>query len=219
LRIRFRMRCSHESRAMSDFTPIHAIDRFIRALGANVILFDDDYATYQKWTDEIRVPPPASCTTAQHYTLLLHEHAHWTGHPTRLNRPNGGRKGDPAYAREEMIAIIATLHLCTFFGLPPFGVPSELNYAQNYLPHIRDDPRAIRFAMREGRRAALYLHQRQGNASISPDQVLFHSVDALAMACFTAMPDTPEPTSPESTRERLRPLIERFGTVPRMRFA
>jgi antirestriction protein ArdC len=206
---------------MNGFVPIPSIDRFIAALGARVIFFESEWATYHFFTDEIRVPPPGSRQTELHYTLLLHEHAHWTGHRSRLARPNGWTMDDPVYAREEITAIVATLHLCAYFGILPFGIAHQVAYAQRYLKNIPEDGEAIRYAFREGRRAVLYLHERQGAGHVISDDVLFRSVDTLAGTCFTVMPP-PKPADVRSApvpRSPLAPLVERFGTVPRVRFA
>ncbi len=37
--------------------------------------------------------------------ILAHEHAHWTGHQSRLDRTFGKKFGDKAYALEELVAL------------------------------------------------------------------------------------------------------------------
>ncbi|PZR47204.1 MAG: hypothetical protein DI537_59715 [Stutzerimonas stutzeri] len=37
--------------------------------------------------------------------MLAHEHAHWTGHQSRLDRTFGKKFGDKAYALEELVAL------------------------------------------------------------------------------------------------------------------
>ena len=140
--------------------------------------------------------------------LLLHEHAHWTGHQSRLARPNGQTMDDPVYAREEITAIVATLHLCAYFDILPFGITHQLEYAQRYLKVIKDDGQAMGYALREGRRAVLYLHERQGAGPVVSDDVLFRSVDTLAATCFSVMPP-PKPADVKRTpvpRSPLAPL-------------
>jgi antirestriction protein ArdC len=202
---------------MPDFTPIPAIDRFTDALGARVIFEKSYTATYTTHTDQIKVSPLGFFHTAQYYTTLLHELAHWTGHPTRLGRTKGKTRDDPLFAREELTAIVANLHLCSFFGLAAYAIPNELAYAKTYLPRVAEDHHALGYALREGRRAALYLHQRQGRSLVRPDDVLSRPVDALAAACFSAM--APQTRPPATAHQPLLPLIEQFGIVPRARFA
>jgi antirestriction protein ArdC len=44
------------------------------------------------------------------YATLAHESAHWTKHPSRLDRDLGRKQwGDEGYAREELVAEIAAL--------------------------------------------------------------------------------------------------------------
>jgi antirestriction protein ArdC len=206
---------------MGNFEPIPAIDRFIQSLGAQITFRESEWATYQSFTDVICVPPPGSRQTELHYMLLLHEHAHWTGHHSRLARPFGLTMDDPDYAREEITAIVATLHLCAYFGILTFGITNQLEYAQRYLPVIAHDNHALSHALSEGRRAVLYLHEQQGARRAFSDDVLFRSVDTLAAACFSVMPPPKPAAVPRSPvpRSPLAPLVERFATVPRVRFA
>jgi antirestriction protein ArdC len=215
------MSAQHGRYAMIEFSPVPEIDRFVDALGANIVYFEADIAYYHFGPDKITTTPRGARQTAQHYTILLHELAHWTGHHTRLRRPFGFRVDQPVFAREEITAIVATFHLCAFFGLPMLGIPNQLGYADNYLPIIKDDSSAMRYALHEGRRAAVYLHEQQGHGPVSLDHVLFHAAEVLAMASFSpmALDAPPPPPKPAVATSPLAPLIERFGTAPRLRFA
>jgi antirestriction protein ArdC len=212
-----KMQTPQDSESMSEFTPNPTIDRFIDALGANIIYFEADIAYYYEGPDKITTTPRGARSTAQHYTILLHELAHWTGHHTRLNRTFGWSWDQPLFAREEITAIVATFHLCEFFGLPMLGVPNQLGYADKYLPIIKDDSNAISYALHEGRRAAIYLHEQQGHGPVFPERVLFHSAEVLALASFSPMAPDPLPQPAPVGTSPLAPLIERFRTVPRHR--
>jgi len=58
------------------------------------------------------VATSTSPATETFYSTLFHEMAHWTGHPSRLNRELSNRFGDDAYAMEELIAELASAFLC-----------------------------------------------------------------------------------------------------------
>jgi antirestriction protein ArdC len=204
---------------MADFTPHPAIDAFVEKLGATILYVEDDMAFYWPFLDLIRVPPRGSCDTPYFYATLLHEHAHWTGHMSRLDRSFGCTEKEFVYAREELTAIVATLHLCAYFGLPHLSWADQIGYADRFIPTVQGDAAAIRYALCEGRRAALYLHESQDNGPPVPEAVLFQSVDALAVARFSAMLPPKELAPAPAARSPLAPLIERFRTVPRVQYA
>ncbi len=63
-------------------------------------------AFYSPSLDMIGVPPAARFQTPEGYAAtLLHELAHATAHPSRLNREIGGRFGSLEYSFEELIAL------------------------------------------------------------------------------------------------------------------
>jgi antirestriction protein ArdC len=204
---------------MTDFEPIPALDRFIATLGATIIYVESEFAYYMPFFDLISVPPRGSRDTGTFYAAMLHEHAHWTGHWARLRRAFGWSPKDLVYAREELIAIVATLHLCAFFDLPPLSWSGQLDYADTFIPTVQTNASAMRYAVREGRRAALYLHGLQGHTP-PPHAVLFQSVNALATMRFSSLMVSPSAErAPVVGRSPLAPLIERFRTVRRVPLA
>ena len=68
---------------------------------------------------------------AEYYGTLLHEMAHSTGSPQRLNRTFGSFFGDALYAREELVAELTAALCGAFFGYA--AAPQENNAA--YLKH------------------------------------------------------------------------------------
>lgn len=214
---------------MSLFTPIPAIDAFVARLGARIHYIEGDSAWYRVGPDHIEVPPRGSRKTGTHYFFVLHEHAHWTGHPTRLARRFGQTSDDAWYAREELVAAAATLHLSFYFGLRGETLTSTLDYGKQFYERLKHDPAMIRAAFLDGRSAAIYLHECQGvpvpHLALSPwaDKLLAEHFPVPPGAA-PALPPAPshhaEPIlAALSVRERLAPLILRFGTGPRRGFA
>ena len=87
------------------------------------VRFGGNYAFYDPHCDFIGMPEKAAHThgagEAYYYSTLLHELTHWTGHPTRLNRPGiAARIYSPKLeAVEELIAEIGSAFLCAEFGI------------------------------------------------------------------------------------------------------
>ncbi len=69
--------------------------------------------------DAIHLPWPENFKTmGDYYSTALHEHTHWTGHESRLNRPIVNRFGSEEYAEEELVAELGSAFLCSHLGVP-----------------------------------------------------------------------------------------------------
>lgn len=106
--------------------------------------------------DYVQVPPqPAFRTQIDYYRTCLHELGHWTGHPARLGRDQRGGYGTPAYAREELVAELASAFLCASLGIVP--TVRHADYIGSWLTVLRGDNRAIFRAASAASKAADYL--------------------------------------------------------------
>ena len=77
-----------------------------------------DVARYVPSADVIRVPSRSQfASTDAMARVLLHEQAHSTAAPERCNRPLDVRFGSDAYAREELVAELASLFSATELGI------------------------------------------------------------------------------------------------------
>lgn len=93
-----------------------------------------------------------------YYYTSLHEHGHWTGHDSRLNRAFGTRFGDKTYAFEELVA-----ELTSAFVAARLGIQSKLQHAgyrEHWLEILKGDKQAIFTAARKAEEAAEYLFTR-----------------------------------------------------------
>jgi elongation factor P hydroxylase len=99
-----------EPRPLDD--AIEDVQVFIERIGATV-RHGGDRAFYAPALDVIQLPEPACFEGAGHYySTSLHEHSHWSGHASRLDRDLTGRFGDAAYAAEELVAELGAAFLC-----------------------------------------------------------------------------------------------------------
>ncbi|WP_242417100.1 ArdC family protein [Sphingomonas panni] len=81
------------------------IDAFFSAIPSRVRR-GGDRAFFSPTFDFIQMPHAGSFRSADaHASILAHEHAHWTGHQSRLDRTFGKKFGDKAYALEELVAL------------------------------------------------------------------------------------------------------------------
>ncbi len=81
---------------------------------------------------------------AAFYSTVLHEHVHWTGHTSRLNRPELGHTFDSAeYAAEELVAELGSAIACARLGISPQPRPDHAAYLAHWLKALDADPKAL----------------------------------------------------------------------------
>ncbi|MEP9403651.1 ArdC family protein [Sphingomonas sp. VNH70] len=113
-------------------------------------------AYYSPGDDYVRVPPqPAFRHQIDYYRTALHELGHWTGHATRLARDLSNPFGSAGYAREELVAELASAFLCAALGIEPSV--RHADYLGSWLAVLRADNRAIFRAASLASKAADYL--------------------------------------------------------------
>ncbi|MGH9196121.1 MAG: zincin-like metallopeptidase domain-containing protein [Acidimicrobiia bacterium] len=71
----------------------------------------------------------------------LHEHSHWSGHSSRLDRDLSGRFGEGTYAAEELVAELSAAFLCAALEIP--GRLRHADYIGSWLTLLGNDKRAI----------------------------------------------------------------------------
>ena len=129
-------------------------EAFLAAQGVP-ITHGGDRAFYLPSKDAIKLPFPGSFTKPQdYYAVALHELAHASGHPQRLNRPKGA-KGSLEYATEELVAELTAAFLCAELGIP--AALHHTGYLGTWVELLEADSKAIFSASREASRAAEFL--------------------------------------------------------------
>ncbi|MDI1297248.1 MAG: zincin-like metallopeptidase domain-containing protein [bacterium] len=130
-------------------------EALIAASGADIRIGGGE-AYYAPQDDYIRVPRPEHFhEPINWYRTALHELGHWTGHRLRLDRLPDDGFGSPAYAREELIAEMASAFLCAELGIVP--TVRHADYLGAWLSVLREDSRAIFRAASQASKAADYL--------------------------------------------------------------
>lgn len=115
-----------------------------------------DRAFYVPSKDFIRVPPQTAFgDQINYYRTCFHELAHWTGHPTRLDRNQSGAYGSKDYGREELVAEMGSAFVCASLGIVP--TVRHADYLGAWLETLREDSRAIFKAASAASKAADFL--------------------------------------------------------------
>lgn len=139
------------------------VEGFLRMIGADV-RHGGDRACYVPALDCIALPRPEAFESVPHYfATSLHEHAHWSGHESRLDRDLSGRFGDQSYAAEELIAELTAAFLCAVLSIP--GRLRHAEYLGSWLTLLQHDSRAIFTAAAKATEAARYLEEKGGLAA------------------------------------------------------
>jgi antirestriction protein ArdC len=146
---------------------IEGVEAFIGRLGAKV-RHGGGVACYRPAYDTIDLPEPGSFeSAAAYYAVSLHEHAHWSGHESRLDRDLTGRFGDEAYAAEELVAELTSAFLCAALSIP--GRLRHAEYLGSWLKMLKEDTRAIFSASARATEAAQFLEKLGGQVEATED--------------------------------------------------
>lgn len=122
-----------------------------------VVRLGGDRAFYSPSLDTIQLPEPASFRSPQDFAATaLHEAAHWSGAPHRLDRDLTARFGSAAYAQEELRAELASVFIGAELGLP-CDIPNHASYVASWARKLREDKREIFRAAADAQRIADYL--------------------------------------------------------------
>jgi antirestriction protein ArdC len=146
---------------------IEQTDAFFKAIGSDV-RHGGNQAFYSPAGDYVQMPPFAAFRDAvSYYSVLAHEHTHWTANAARCNLELGKRFGDGAYAAEELIAELGAAFTCAHLGLSTEPREDHAQYLQSWLRVLKADKRAIFTAASKAQQAADWLTQRTGAAAPS----------------------------------------------------
>ncbi len=140
---------------------IDAADAFIASLGAD-IRHGGNRAAYSPHGDFIVLPEIEQFDRiSDYYSTSAHEHAHWTGHSSRLARELVGRFGSDAYAAEELIAELSAAFTCARLGISAAPRPDHACYLASWLRVLRADASAIFTAASKAQAATDFLFEHE----------------------------------------------------------
>ena len=147
---------------LTDADRMKAVDAFFAMVGAD-LRHGGTRAFYAPALDTITLPPFAAFESpASYYSVLGHEHIHWTGHSRRLDRLEKTPKVSEPYAREELVAELGAAFLCADLGVSDEPREDHASYLASWLKVLREDKRAIVTAAAAAQRAANFLHEKAG---------------------------------------------------------
>ena len=88
------------------------------------------------------------------YSTMLHEMAHSTMTPQRLNRDGMGRFGDPKYAKEELVAELTAAMISHSMGFDSKVTDNSAAYLDSWIGVLKQEPKFIVSVMADVNRAS-----------------------------------------------------------------
>lgn len=126
---------------------------------------------YRPSSDVIRMPQPEQFESDETYqSTFYHECIHATGHKSRLGRNLTGAFGHEDYAKEELIAEIGSVFLCTALGIQ-YEIRQHASYLSSWRKAIQDDPSCITKAAKQAQQAYEYCMKEFHQLRIHQSQV------------------------------------------------
>ena len=101
-------------------------------------------AYYSPKKDYIGIPDLKLFNSTEAYaSTILHELAHSTGHESRLNRDMTGRFGSESYAKEEVIAELTSMFLCSHLNIDGEAKNSEAYLKGWLINNLKAEPKLL----------------------------------------------------------------------------
>lgn len=145
---------------------------FINSLQSDV-RHGSDTAYYNPTSDCIYMPNQSAFRDTKsgsavegYYAVLFHEHVHWSGHPSRLNRDLSGRFESSAYAMEELVAELGASFLCATLGINTYPRSDHASYIASWLEVLKEHKTAVFAASSAASAASLYLENLVAESSM-----------------------------------------------------
>lgn len=150
----------YEFPKMSNAKPQEAIENIAKNMGVKFLYDGMDQAFYRQSDDSIHLPRAESFFGQDSYNATaLHEIAHATGAPQRLNRTQGKYFGDEPYAREELVAELTSCFSQNDLGLSlgEEHFDNHKAYIQSWIEEISSKEEALMEAIKHAQTAADYI--------------------------------------------------------------
>lgn len=222
---------AYEPTKHSEFEAIQAGEQILAHSGAKIAHDQTDSAFYNRAKDSIHLPSKdAFKEPAGYYGTALHELAHWTGHPSRLNRATlneSYRFGDLNYAREELRAELASVFLAAERGI--LHTPEQhAAYVGSWVKALKEDKNEIFRAAHDASAATDFLLTLERDRSVADEELsttpsgeLFESKSSPAVLEETTTDirndrERLDETSPDKTSEPTAPMRESTDQVARL---
>lgn len=194
---------------INDIASDELISKLSSNMGVEIINDGGDRAFYRLREDKIHLPVPESFSSDYAYnSTALHELAHSTGAPHRLNRKFENEFGSEDYAYEELIAEITSCFMSVNlnFEQDSFHLNNHKAYIQSWVKSIREKPETLAKAIAEAEKTAAYMEYR---AEIIPEYEYQKTVGSILEVTVNEKPVVPDKFNLEDDINALVSNMER----------
>jgi antirestriction protein ArdC len=164
----------HTPKEHTAFEAVQAGEQILKNSGANIAHDQADRAFYSRSEDSIHLPPKDAFKDAGgYYGTALHELAHWSGHPSRLDRATlteSYRFGDVNYAREELRAELASVFLAAQRGIP-HDPEQHASYLGSWIAALKRDKNEIFRAAHDASAATDFILALERDKSLGEERL------------------------------------------------
>ena len=146
-------------------------DEWLEAIGADVV-YGGDLAYYAPTPDRIYLPHPDQFNDTESFLgTSLHEHIHWSGNRSRLNRLNlSPAFGSPEYATEELVAELGAAIATARLGISTQPREDHAAYLAHWVDLLGEDPKTLFRTAAAAQRAVDYLDAAAQPAATDNDE-------------------------------------------------
>jgi antirestriction protein ArdC len=140
--------------------PDRAVADLAKGMGVPVSYDGADQAYYVPKTDSVHLPDPKLFDSPDALAMTtLHELSHASGHPSRMNRPLAPFDSLEGYAKEELVAEIASVFMAprAQVTVSPVLFENSEAYVQSWVDEIEKKPEALVEAIRQASAAAAFM--------------------------------------------------------------
>lgn len=152
-----------EALQVITFNPIEECELIVSGMPKRpeITHVENSGAFYRPSTDSIQMPLKESFIgVPEYYATLFHELGHSTGHESRVDRETMQQVaafGSETYGREELVAELCSAYLCGHAGIENNTLASSAGYIAGWRKVIKDDPKAVFWAMKQAEVAAKFI--------------------------------------------------------------
>lgn len=209
---------AHQPRQRNEWEVAKTGEQILANSGASIAHDQPDRAFYSRAQDSIHLPPKDAFRSApDYYGTALHELAHWTGHPTRLNRQTlneSYRFGDPNYAKEELRAELTSVFLAAERGIP-HNPEQHAAYVGSWINALKNDKHEIFRAAKDAHTAADYILALERSKEIeSQNSTQLRTETSEHVAAFEKATSTVNIVEKETATEHRNPAQATKARVP-----
>ncbi|WP_159637213.1 zincin-like metallopeptidase domain-containing protein [Erysipelothrix anatis] len=129
-------------------------------MGVSIYTASVPNAFYEPGADRVTTPSLQVYDSFENYaSTLIHELAHATGHPKRLDRVLDGNMRSLEYATEELVAEFTDTYISAYLGIKkePAQYENHKAYCQSWYQRIKDNPELLRKALSSSTSAKKYM--------------------------------------------------------------